>query len=144
MRQWWFLLKPIRILQFNSNIPKPSSAIDVRCFTFFIVQILKHCQWMEQQATMCFLLEINTKGHTTLGCSTAMNSFQSLTNHHSLTVFSHAISINWWLAGNLPGAPSHPFSQSYQINLEMIIRARQPSCCPSSQGSFLLLIFLGL
>lgn len=34
MRQWWSLLKPIRILQFNSNIPKPGSSIDVRCFMF--------------------------------------------------------------------------------------------------------------
>lgn len=50
---------------------------------------------MEQQGALCFLLEVNTKEHTALGCSKAMNSFQSLMKHCSLTVFSHAISINW-------------------------------------------------
>lgn len=113
-------------------------------FILITVQVLKHCKWMEQQATLCFLLKINTKGHTTRGCSTAMNSLQSLMNNCSFTVFSHAISINWWLAGNLPGALSHPFNQSYQISLEMIIRAGQPSCCPTSQGSLLLMYSWGL
>lgn len=108
-----------------------------RSSTWITVQILKHCKWMEQQATLCFLLKVNTKGHKTLGCSRAMNSWQSLINNCSLTVFSHAISINWWLAGNLPGALSHPFNQSYQISLEMII------LLPHLSGLFLALIFLG-
>jgi len=142
--RWWSRLKPTGILQLNSNIPKPTPQQTVavsNSFKLIITEISEHCNWTEQQATMCFLLGSNTKGHTGLGCSRAMDSFQVPDEPPQPLGPMQLI-----LIGDLLAIPQGPYltllAGPVRSGLRLISSARH-HWCPRSWGSFFAAKFLG-